>query len=635
MNFKNSNKLFIVGLSILLLVCILFNFFLIYLNNFNNFEVEIFNNKTQQNEIIKFCIDNKEEANNLTFEDKKTITYTTSYKFIDAFPDLENLKCLKKVVEVWDSSNENEYHFLYGTNLKIFENLNVLVNSLIVLLLFGMHKKDANKNYKLLGGALFIYFNFLLNSIFQIDNHLYAIFTDQKTVLLIFSIGFLISQLIYKNNILFISALFYYVIFDYEFLGIFVVVSYFLTKFNYQFTKVEKIALYFLPVAFFLSRFLAALSERFNNFWLGMFQDTYKGLSRFIDLQSDFQVLKCHTDMSISHTIKFMDVPITNFCEETIGYGPIRKLIPLYGDIWNSVLIAIVVLFLLILLQYKDLLRRYSSELIIVTLLFVSPPLNLLVHLSNPDIFYLAILYFVLKNYKTYPVTGSLIIYIFTLWKVHAVGILFGLLIFSLIQENRKNIFTNLTFLILTLITYIIDIRTTEPLSIPASPDERMGFGLLHDATQLTKFIDFNNQSYIILFAVFISISVLIIVARLWNKIDNKVLIKYKSYEVYGFAFWFFLSMIFQNQTYRLPLYIFLIIHVFKHSNNLIRNSIIFTIFLNPVFVSNYLMFEKITLLLNRIGIYIVFSYLLSIFLYDFWNNLIKKYVNSERNYVE
>ena len=148
MNFKNSNKLFIVGLSILLLVCILFNFFLIYLNNFNNFEVEIFNNKTQQNEIIKFCIDNKEEANNLTFEDKKTITYTTSYKFIDAFPDLENLKCLKKVVEVWDSSNENEYHFLYGTNLKIFENLNVLVNSLIVLLLFGMHKKDANKNYK-------------------------------------------------------------------------------------------------------------------------------------------------------------------------------------------------------------------------------------------------------------------------------------------------------------------------------------------------------------------------------------------------------------------------------------------------------------------------------------------------------
>ena len=120
-----------------------------------------------------------------------------------------------------------------------------------------------------------------------------------------------------KHNILFISALFYYVIFDYEFLGIFVVVSYFLTKFNYQFTKVEKIALYFLPVAFFLSRFLAALSERFNNFWLGMFQDTYKGLSRFIDLQSDFQVLKCHRDMSISNTIKkytcINNITITKF----------------------------------------------------------------------------------------------------------------------------------------------------------------------------------------------------------------------------------------------------------------------------------------------------------------------------------
>ena len=102
--------------------------------------------------------------------------------------------------------------------------------------------------------------------------------------------------------------------------------------------------------------------------------------------------------MATTHVVKFMDDPITNYCEETIGYGPLRKIIPLYGDIWASVLIAIVILFLLILFQYKDLLYRYNKEFIIVTLLLISPPLNLLVHLSNPDIFYLALLYFVLKN---------------------------------------------------------------------------------------------------------------------------------------------------------------------------------------------------------------------------------------------
>ena len=627
MNIKNDTALFKFGLTLILLVCLSLNFLLIYISNFNNHEVVIFNNTTQEEEIIKFCSDFKDEANILSNTNFEPVTYTSSYKFIDAFPDIENLRCLKKVIEVWESDAENEFHFQYGTNIKIYEVLNLLINTLIVLLIIGLHiKNNNNNNLKFYGGGLFIYFNFVLNSIFQIDNNLISIFTNYNTFVLVISVGLLFVQLIYKNSSIFIGSLFFYIIFNYEFLGIFIVISYLITRFDFKFSDKEKISFYSLPVVFFISRYIAALSENFNELWLGMFQKTYRGLSRFMDLQADFQVLKCHTDMATTHVVKFMDDPITNYCEETIGYGPLRKIIPLYGDIWASVLIAIVILFLLILFQYKDLLYRYNKEFIIVTLLLISPPLNLLVHLSNPDIFYLALLYFVLKKYETNPLTASFIIYIFTLWKIHAVGILFGLLIFSLIKEDKRKIGINLSFLALTILTYIIDVRTTEPLSIPASPDERMGFGILHDATQLTKFTDFGNQTHIILFSTLISISLLLIVVIFWRKIEINNLEKYKTYEVYGFAFWFFLSMIFQNQSYRLPLYIFLIIHIYKYSNNLIKTGIVAAIFLNPVFVSNYLIFEKITLLLNRIGIYIVFSFVLSIFLYDFWHNLFSRW---------
>ena len=225
MNIKNDTALFKFGLTLILLVCLSLNFLLIYISNFNNHEVVIFNNTTQEEEIIKFCSDFKDEANILSNTNFEPVTYTSSYKFIDAFPDIENLRCLKKVIEVWESDAENEFHFQYGTNIKIYEVLNLLINTLIVLLIIGLHiKNNNNNNLKFYGGGLFIYFNFVLNSIFQIDNNLISIFTNYNTFVLVISVGLLFVQLIYKNSSIFIGSLFFYIIFIYEFFGIFIVI---------------------------------------------------------------------------------------------------------------------------------------------------------------------------------------------------------------------------------------------------------------------------------------------------------------------------------------------------------------------------------------------------------------------------
>jgi hypothetical protein len=92
------------------------------------------------------------------------------------------------------------------------------------------------------------------------------------------------------------------------------------------------------------------------------------------------------------------------------------------------------------------------------------------------------------------------------------------------------------------------------------------------------------------------------------------------------------LSMIYQNQSYRLPLFIVLMVQVYKVSFPLVKFSVIFALFLNPVFISNYIFFEKLTLLTNRFGLYVVFSFLLIIFLKDFWVNLIRKNISNYKS---
>ena len=146
-------------------------------------------------------------------------------------------------------------------------------------------------------------------------------------------------------------------------------------------------------------------------------------------------------------------------------------------------------------------------------------------------------MYFVLKKYEKNPLLMSLTIYIFTLWKVHAIGILFGLIIKSLVSKDYKIFRINFLSIFLTIFTYILDIYFTEPLTIPGSPDERWGYGILHDALQLTKFTNFNNNTHFILFTLLLWIIILYGVYKFSSdSIDNTNNFNL-SYEIYGYSF--------------------------------------------------------------------------------------------------
>jgi hypothetical protein len=237
-----------------------------------------------------------------------------------------------------------------------------------------------------------------------------------------------------KNSFYLLTPIIYYILFDYDFFGIYSVLILIKYLNNQKISSINQKEgfLYFLPVLFFSSRIITATSEKLNLFWEFQFQKFYFGYTRFFDLQHEFLVLRCHVDKGASHILRFVDNK-TIFCLDWHGYGPIRKIIPLYGEVWSSVLIAYIIIFLIFILQYSHLVKRYKHLIFIITLLFLSPPVNLLIHLGNPDIFYFVCVYFIILLYKKFPVFSSFLIYVFTLWKIHAVGILFGLLIFSIL----------------------------------------------------------------------------------------------------------------------------------------------------------------------------------------------------------
>jgi hypothetical protein len=627
---KIVNRFWSYRFKLYLIIFILFLSNLLIFGFINDSKLEVNLNNQSDNLTYKlgFC----EQSVNPDFESAvflgSNINYSYSYAFVDIIPELKNAQCLGKIIDVWNvEGEENTFHFIYGSNQKIYDYLKILGNLLIISSIFYVKKFSVNFNLiKYLIIFAGINFNFINELLFnRIPGSLLVNLEENFITLLTYGVIFISMST--KNLKIIIFGCIFLLTFNYDYLGVYLFLYILINKLDIFIpVKVNPYIFSLLPI-FLISRFLASLSEQFNVFWERLFQSSYRGFSRFIDLQADFYVLNCNSGYAPpSYKIKFIET--VNYCEATIGYGPIRKIITLNGDIWQIVLLFIFSLFLIILFQYREIVKRYPKELFIVTILFISPSVNMLIHLSNPDIFYFALIYFVLNKYKQNPILNSGIIYLFSLWKIHAIGIIVGLILCSLVLKNYKVLKINVFYLLATITTYIVDTQTTEPLKIPDAPDERHAYGMLHDSLQLTKYTDFQNSFHSFTFLVILSLCVFICVKVVSNKIDYKEISSFRTYEMYGYAYWFFLTFIYQNQSYRLPIFLILFIHVYSNSKDYIKYFLLSALLLNPVFTGEYIFLEKVSLIANRFGLYVVFSYLLAIYLSDLYRGFISKYLS-------
>ena len=119
----NKIQLKIIYLLLLTTFLSLFTLFLVQELNFSK-SLNFTDIEKNENFTIKTC-------NDISIENIKNteVDYTFSYKFIDIYPEIENMRCLGKVVDIWtNEENLNSLHFLYGSNQKLYDYLNFIGN---------------------------------------------------------------------------------------------------------------------------------------------------------------------------------------------------------------------------------------------------------------------------------------------------------------------------------------------------------------------------------------------------------------------------------------------------------------------------------------------------------------------------
>jgi len=527
------------------------------------------------------------------------------------FPEIENVKCIGKIIEVYEGENKA---LVYGTNKKVYYYFNLLGSCIILFLSFLiLYNKRSIKNQSLAIFCFFV-FSFTTNRIFLSDFDVFEIFSNFdlfvsfSSTILFFSSLFLYS---YKFTIF---TIYFFATFNYEYLGIFLLVLLLISSFKVELGKFEKYAVKILPIYFYIIRYISSLSQNLDFLWRAQFQEAYYGFSRFVDFQGDFFLLNCNKNSDIQYQFKFKETVVN--CPEIAGYGPLRKLISVNFDIWITTLVLAFIVLILILISKISIDKKHPTYHILISFIFISPPANLIFHHMNPDIFLFSTFVLLMNQFKKREKLVYIILFLFSLWKIHVIGIFFGYLYYSLLNKDFKKLKINSFFIFLISVIYFIDTRITEPLKIPPAPDENWHFGVLADAEQLNYII--SNSSTFIFYALYISIILLSLFIGIYfkDKIVNSFLVT-RDYEWYGYVFWFFICMVYKNQTYRLALFLVLALHLIITSKNKTFNNILFLgIFLNPIFTTYETYTKYLSIFFNRIGIYFMFIVLIA-FVYD------------------
>ena len=170
---------------------------------------------------------------------------------------------------------------------------------------------------------------------------------------------------------------------------------------------------------------------------------------------------------------------------------------------WNNNTFNICNYFLLLLCF--NFYHMETRTFITFALLAMTPSMNFLIERMNIDVFILIFSIICLYYYKDYPKFTAIVLLILSLYKIHPVGLLFGLLFFSHLSKNKSQFNYIFNLLVMFFIIYFLDsIFFTNTILDTEWRPAGLGitFGLLSDTIILSKYLNINFVIiYIILFA--------------------------------------------------------------------------------------------------------------------------------------
>ena len=138
--------------------------FRLFIFCFRYFSLQI--QKIIEGEKYQFC----DEGYEISLLDN---TFNIIERDLYIFPEIENVKCIGKIIEVYEGENKA---LVYGTNKKVYNYFNLLGSSLILFLSFLiLYNKRSIKNQSLAIFCFFV-FSFTTNRLFLSDFDIFEIF---------------------------------------------------------------------------------------------------------------------------------------------------------------------------------------------------------------------------------------------------------------------------------------------------------------------------------------------------------------------------------------------------------------------------------------------------------------------------
>ena len=556
-------------------------------------------------------------------EIKDISRYEYEVREISIFPKLENLFCLNKIV----NSSSNPETLIYFISSNLYKYLFYFFQFFIMFAFTFSNKKSLYYPFSILSAFLNL---FLFNSNFIYDD------------LIIQSVFFTISNLILfsvfnrdsKNRNAFdllTLALLFFLINNYQIFSNFLIIYFLIYFYKNKLSDIEiinsyKTVLMYLPVYFYFTKIIFALSEKFLTLWKNASGNIFESSKIFGDFQLILRAVNCNFE-NFKKEFKFSDTYHT--CPFDTGYPLIDYNLSFsISDFWATSIVFYFLCFLILSYLYINLINRYMNYSFYIFILVLSSPVNFLLERLNLDLpIFLLSLYaiFIYKRFKI--ISNLLLLFLFTV-KIYPIFFLVFLTVIDFSNKDLKKIYINFLSLMLgAAYLYNIIFINNSSLTSTNNPspifqgdwfsNDTLTFGIVSNIKYLNQFF----ETYISL-TILVSIFIVIfwIVKRVYKTqytAQNRV-----DYLYLSTIGTFILLSLHENFDYRLVVLLMIFQRIFEKNDNLlifVYSSLILTS------ATYYFYINFLVVIINIL----LSSFLVVLFAIDLYNYIFKKEVKT------
>lgn len=556
-------------------------------------------------------------------EIKDISRYEHEIREISIFPKIKNLFCLNKIVK----SSLNSESLIYFISSNLYKYLFYFSQFFIMFTFTFLNKKYLYYPFSILSAFLNL---FLFNSNF--------IYED----LVIQSVFYTISNLILfsvfnrdsKNRNAFdllTLALLFFLINNYQIFSNFLIIYFLIYFYKNKLNDIEiinsyKTVLMFLPVYFYFTKIIFALSEKFLTLWKNASGDIFESSKIFGDFQLILRAVNCNFE-SFKKEFKFSDTYHT--CPFDTGYPLIDYNLSFsISDFWATSVVFYFLCFLILSYSYINFINRYKNFSFYIFILVLSSPVNFLLERLNLDLpIFLLSLYaiFIYKRFKI--ISNLLLLFLFTV-KIYPIFFLVFLTVVDFSHKNLKKIYINFLSLMLgAAYLYNIVFINNSSLTSTNNPspifqgdwfsNDTLTFGIVSHIKYLNQFFQ-TNISLTILISIFI---VIFWIAKKVYKTQytaqNRV-----DYLYLSTIGTFILLSLHENFDYRLVVLLMIFQRIFEKNDNLlifVYSSLILTS------ATYYFYINFLVVIINIL----LSSFLVVLFAIDLYNYIFKKEIKT------